>query len=221
MVICDKSKLPRERLQAEGAEALSTAELLALILGRGTSEKNVFALSEELAQFLSGMARKPTFQELCCIQGLGCAKASQILACLELSSRFFVGSQMENVTSPGTLVPRLAFLKFKPKECFVVVSLSSCNGILGIHVVTEGLADRTQVHAREIFAEAIRDRASGVILAHNHPSGALIASDEDKRVTRFLAQAGELLEIPVLDHLIVSFRGYTSLRREFPKLFGM
>jgi DNA repair protein RadC len=86
-------------------------------------------------------------------------------------------------------------------------------------VVTEGLADRTQVHAREVFAEAIRDRASGVILAHNHPSGALIASDEDKQVTRLLARAGKLLEIPVLDHLIVSFRGYTSLRREFPELF--
>jgi DNA repair protein RadC len=116
-------------------------------------------------------------------------------------------------------VPHLAFLKFKRKECFVEISLSSCNGILGIHVVTEGLADRTQVHAREVFAEAIRDRASGVILAHNHPSGALIASDEDKQVTRLLARAGKLLEIPVLDHLIVSFRGYTSLRREFPELF--
>lgn len=221
MDVCDKSRLPRERLKTDGAEALSTADLLALILGRGTSEKDVFTLSGELAQYLSGMARKPSLQELCRIGGLGDAKASQILACLELSSRFFVGSHMENVSSPGTLVPHLAFLKFKRKECFVEISLSSCNGILGIHVVTEGLADRTQVHAREVFAEAIRDRASGVILAHNHPSGALIASDEDKQVTRLLARAGKFLEIPVLDHLIVSFRGYTSLRREFPELFEM
>ena len=220
MIVCDKSKLPRERLQLEGAESLSTAELLALILGGGTSEKDVFTLSDELAKFLSGLARRPSLQELCRIGGLGTAKASQILACLELSCRFFIGSQMENVSSPSALVPHLAFLKFKRQECFVVVSLSSCNGILGIHVVTEGLADRTQVHAREVFTEAIRDRASGVILAHNHPSGSLESSEEDKRVTRFLSQAGKLLEIPVLDHLILSFRGYTSLRREFPELFA-
>lgn len=221
MIACDKSKLPRERLRLEGAEALSTAELLALILGRGTSGKDVFTLSEELAAYLSGMARRPNLQELCRIGGLGVAKASQILACLELSSRFFVGSHMENVSSPGALVPHLAFLKFKRQECFVVVSLSSCNGILGIHAVTEGLADRTQVHSREVFAEAIRNRASGIIVAHNHPSGALEASEEDKLVTRTLVRAGKLLEIPVLDHLIVSFRGYTSLRRTFSELFEL
>ena len=219
MIVCDRTKLPRERLQKEGAESLSTADLLALILGRGTSEKDVFTLSEELATFLSGMARRPRLEELCRIGGLGKAKASQILACLELSGRFFLGAQMQSIASPGALVPHIAFLKFKQQECFVVSSLSNCNGLLGVHVVTEGLADRTQVHAREVFAEAIRDRASGVIVAHNHPSGSLIASEEDKQVTRCLVQAGKLLEIPVLDHLIISFRGFTSLRREFPELF--
>ncbi len=219
MIACDKTRLPRERLEKDGPEALSTSDLLALILGRGTATKNVFALSEELAEFLSTQARRPTLSELCRIEGLGRAKASQILACLELSGRFFLGSQMTNVTSPGALMPHLAFLKFRNQECFVTVSLSSSNGILGVHPVTFGLADRTPVHAREVFAEAIRDRASSIIIAHNHPSGALVPSEEDKSVTRALCRAGRLLEIPVLDHLIVSFRGYASLKKENPELF--
>ena len=220
MIVCDKKNLPRERLEKDGPESLSTSDLLALILGRGTAEKNVFALSEELSEFLSKMARRPTLEELCRIGGLGRAKASQVLACLELSSRFFLGSRMTNVTSPGALLPHLAFLKFRRQECFVSVSLSSSNGILGVHLVTEGLADRTQVHAREVFSEAIRDRASGIIVAHNHPSGALVASEEDKNVTLSLCRAGKTLDIPVLDHLIISFRGYVSLKRDFPGLFG-
>lgn len=219
MVVKDLSKLPRERLKTEGPEALSTADLLALILGRGTAKKDVFSLAGELSDFLSGMSRRPTLEELEGIEGLGSAKSSQILACLELSSRFFLGSRMISVTSPGTLVPQLAFLKFKRQECFVTVSLSGCNGILGVHVITDGLVDKTQVHAREVFAEAIRDRASSIIVAHNHPSGSLMASQEDKWVTKSLTAAGKLLEIPVLDHLIVSFRGYTSLKRESPELF--
>lgn len=221
MPVYEKETLPRERLEKDGPESLSTSDLLALILGRGTAEKNVFALSEELAEFLSKAARRPNLEELCQIGGLGRAKASQVLACLELSSRFFLGSRMANVTSPGALLPHLAFLKFRRQECFVAVSLSSCNGILGIHPVTSGLADRTQVHAREVFSEAIRDRACCIIVAHNHPSGSLIASEEDKRVTRSLCEAGRILEIPVLDHLIVSFRGYASLKREFPELFSL
>ncbi len=219
MLVHDKKSLPRERLEKNGPESLSTSDLLALILGRGTAEKNVFALSDELAEFLSKAARRPTLEELCQIGGLGRAKASQVLACLELSSRFFLGSRMTSVTSPGVLLPHLAFLKFRSQECFVSVSLSSSNGILGVHLVTSGLADRTQVHAREVFSEAIRDRACCVIVAHNHPSGSLIASEEDKMVTRSLCDAGRILEIPVLDHLIVSFRGYASLKREFPELF--
>ena len=221
MPVYEKETLPRERLEKDGPESLSTSDLLALILGRGTAEKNVFALSEELAEFLSKAARRPNLEELCQIGGLGRAKASQVLACLELSSRFFLGSRMTNVTSPGALLPHLAFLKFRRQECFVAVSLSSCNGILGIHPVTSGLADRTQVHARKVFSEAIRDRACCIIVAHNHPSGSLIASEEDKRVTRSLCEAGRILEIPVLDHLIVSFRGYASLKREFPELFSL
>ena len=221
MPVYEKETLPRERLEKDGPESLSTSDLLALILGRGTAEKNVFALSEELAEFRSKAARRPNLEELCQIGGLGRAKASQVLACLELSSRFFLGSRMTNVTSPGALLPHLAFLKFRRQECFVAVSLSSCNGILGIHPVTSGLADRTQVHAREVFSEAIRDRACCIIVAHNHPSGSLIASEEDKRVTRSLCEAGRILEIPVLDHLIVSFRGYASLKREFPELFSL
>ena len=219
MIVCEKENLPRERLERSGPEGLSTEDLLALVLGRGNARKNVFALSEELAKFLSQSSRRPTLAELCRIQGLGKAKAAQILACLELSSRFFIGTQMTSITTPAHLVARLSFLKFKSQECFTVVSLSSANGVLGIHLITEGLVNSTQVHAREVFAEAIRDRATGIILAHNYPSGSLMASENDKAVTRSLSAAGRLLDIPILDHLIISFRGYVSLKRDFPELF--
>lgn len=211
--------LPRERLLKEGPEALSTCDLLALVLGRGTAQKNVFDLAKELEEYLSSTTAKPSLSDLLKIGGLGGAKASQILACLELSSRFFLGSAMSSASTPDELVPHLSFLKYARQESFVAVPLGANNGILGIHQVTLGLANRTQVHPREAFAKVIEDRAIGVIFAHNHPSGALEVSEDDKMVTRMLWEAGKILEIPVLDHLIVSCRGYKSLKRDLPYLF--
>jgi DNA repair protein RadC len=213
------SMLPREKLSQYGVKNLTTQDLIALILGRGGSGKNVFALAEELETFLANQIQMPEIDNLLKIKGLGFAKASQIMACLELSGRFLLGGKAFSANSPEELVRHLAFLKHEGQEKFVMVSLNSSNCLLGIHTLTIGLVDKTQVHPREAFAKAIEDRAVAVIFAHNHPSGNVHPSEEDKIMTKHLCDAGHLLEIPVLDHIIVSPCGYSSIKRDFPYLF--
>lgn len=210
---------PREKLKNLGAGALSIRDLLALILGRGTAQKNVFDLAEELEAFLSTCKRLPCLDDLMEIKGLGLAKASQIMACLEVSSRFLLARNVKSAKSPEELIPYLSFLKYEKQEIFVVITFSGANTILNIHRLTVGLVDQTQVHPREAFVKAIEDRAVAVVFAHNHPSGRLEPSQADKEVTVQLFQAGCLLEIEVLDHIIVGASGYYSLKEKKPTLF--
>ncbi|MFA6623615.1 MAG: DNA repair protein RadC [Fibrobacteraceae bacterium] len=212
--------LPREKLFREGSANLSTKELIALILGRGNSKKDVFTLAAELEKFLALRASVPDIQELLEIDGLGPAKASQIMACLELSGRFLLGIRAARADTPESILPHLAFLKYRNQESFVAATFNASNNLLGIHTLTTGLADSTQVHPREAFAHAIGDRAVAVVFAHNHPSGSSKPSPEDMDVTRRLCRSGKILEIPVLDHIIITRTGYCSLKRDFPLLFA-
>jgi DNA repair protein RadC len=213
------SLLPREKLFQYGVENLSTQDLIALVLGRGGAGKSVFSLAEELETFLSRQIQMPEVENLLQIKGLGVAKASQIMACLELSGRFLLGRKAFSANSPEELVRHLSFLKNETQEKFVMVSFNASNRLIAIHTLTVGLVDKTQVHPREAFAKAIEDRAVAVIFAHNHPSGNTHPSEEDKMTTRHLCQVGHLLEIPVLDHIILSPCGYCSIKRDFPYLF--
>jgi DNA repair protein RadC len=215
-----KSSLqPREKLSRFGSESLSTSELLALILGRGTKNKSVHLLAKEISDFLETQPRLPSLETLLKIKGLGPAKASQVLAALELSGRFLLSGVKVEVTSPEKVLNVLSFLKNAMQEHFVMISLDSANHIIEVHTLTIGLANQTQIHPREAFVRAIENRAIGVIFAHNHPSGNLKPSMEDLNITKRLSEAGRLLSIPVLDHIIVSVSGFTSLKRESPHLF--
>jgi len=211
--------LPRERIEKGELAKLSDKELLSVVLGRGTAQKNVFELAEEVAVFLQRRSKMPNWEDLLRIRGLGRAKTAQVLACLELSSRFIMGHQDCAVQGPLELMPRLSFLKTLSQERMVLVTLNGGNRVIGIHTLTVGLANQAPVHPREAFAPALVDRAVGVIFAHNHPSGNLDPSEEDCKVTRRLCAAGRLLDVPVLDHLIVSLRGYRSLKASRPELF--
>lgn len=211
--------LPRERLILGENSCLSDEDLLSVVLGRGNTGKNVFVLAKEVAQFLRLRSKMPSVEELSVIRGLGSAKASQIVACLELSTRFILGHEDKAVHGPAELMPRLAFLKYQAQEHMVLVTLNGGNRVVGVHVVTKGLANQAPVHPREAFALALQDRAVAVILAHNHPSGSLEPSTEDCSVTRCLCRAGRILDIPVLDHMIISMQGYRSLKAWRPELF--
>ena len=211
--------LPREKLESSGASSLSNEELLALILGSGSHECSVFELSRRLSEFLSTETSVPTLERLKKIRGLGKVKAAQILACLELSGRFILSDKAIPVSVPEDILSRVAYMKYEAQEHLVVISLNSANYIVRVHELTTGLVNQTPVHPREAFAMAIEDRAVSVIFVHNHPSGSLEPSSEDISITRVLCAAGKILQIPVLDHIIIGKRGFTSMCRMFPDVF--
>jgi DNA repair protein RadC len=204
--------LPRERILAGELSKLSVEELLCVVLGRGIPGKNVFELANEIAGILEKSSRMPSIEELLKIRGLGLAKSAQILACLELSGRFMMGKQDKAVSTPEELLPQLSFLKHLNQESMVLVTLNGGNKVIKIHRITTGTANSTQAHPREVFAPALEDRAVAVVFAHNHPSGNHEPSMEDLLLTEKLCKAGRILEIPVLDHLIISTSGFTSIR---------
>jgi DNA repair protein RadC len=215
----EENLLPRERIFAGELAKLSVKELICVILGRGIPGKSVFELAEEVSGVLEKKSRMPTIGELLEIHGLGPAKAAQILACLELSGRFMLGTQDKAVESPAELMPQLAFLKHLKQEQMVLVTLNGNNKVIRIHRITVGTANSTQVHPREAFAPALEDRAVSVVFAHNHPSGCPEPSVEDLLLTQRLCEVGRILEIPVLDHLVVSSGGFTSIRNDNGEYF--
>lgn len=211
--------MPREKLEYSGVSALSNEELLAIILGSGCHDCDVFELSRRLAEFLSTETSVPSLDRLRSIRGLGKVKASQILACLELSGRFILSDKAIPVSTPEDVLSRVAYMKYEPQEHLVVVSLNSANYVIRVHELTTGLVNQTPVHPREAFALAIEDRAVSVIFIHNHPSGSLEPSPEDMSITRVLCASGKILQIPVLDHIIIGKSGFTSLCRRYPEIF--
>lgn len=214
-----KNMLPREKMETFGPASMSNEELLALILGSGCHDCDVFELSRRLAEFLSAETTFPSLEKLREIRGLGKVKASQILACLELSGRYILSDKAILVSNPEDLMSRLAYLKYETQEHLVLITLNSANYVIRVHELTTGLANQTPVHPREAFAKAIEDRAVSVIFAHNHPSGSTHPSPEDVAITRILCASGKILQIPVLDHLVVGKRGYTSICRLHSEIF--
>lgn len=211
--------LPREKMETFGPAALSNEELLALILGSGCQKCDVFELSRRLADFLSRETSVPDLKKLREICGLGKVKALQILACLELSGRYILSEKAIPVGTPEDLMSRLSYLKYESQEHLVLVTLNSANFVIRVHELTTGLVNQTPVHPREAFVKAIEDRAVSVIFAHNHPSGSSVPSPEDMAITRILCASGKILQIPVLDHIVIGKRGFTSICRSHAEVF--
>jgi len=205
---CDR---PRERLREVGASALSDEELLALILGKGTKGKDVLTLASETLQVMDGCSGPELYGALSKIHGIGTARASQLIASIELTKRRIHPSGVK-IRLAADLVPYLSQYTLKKKEHFLSVTLNGANEIIAIRCVSIGIIDAAHVHPREVFADAIADRASSLIVAHNHPSGDLTPSKADLDVTKRLSEAGKLLGIKLLDHIIISSRGFVSLR---------
>ena len=214
------SERPRERLQKFGAEALSAQEILAVILGRGISGESVMVTAQRLlSQFgsLKGIAGA-SLEELAGVRGIGLAKAAQIRAVFELVSRiedYHDSEKREVVKTPEDVVAQVrSRLKSKKKEYFLALLLDTRNQLIRVAEVSVGSLDSSIVHPREVFKEAISASAASVIFAHNHPSGDPEASEDDISLTKRLAEAGEIMGIDVLDHVIIGDRKYLSLKRE-------
>jgi DNA repair protein RadC len=213
-----KDERPRERLVQFGEQALSSQELLQLILGRGIAGESVAVTAQKLlAQF--GSVQKlseASIEELSSIKGIGLAKATQIKAAFEIGRRVSTQTldyQSKELTDPEK-VYRLIKSKLKDyhKEHFYIIAINSRNH--SIAEVSVGSLNASVVHPREVFAEAIKNKAASVILAHNHPSGDPEPSEDDLLITKRLVESGKILGIEVVDHIIVAKDNFFSFKNK-------
>jgi DNA repair protein RadC len=208
---------PRERLIHNGSENLSAAELVAIILRTGTVHQTALNLAEELIlafKDLRGLA-KASLTEISAYTGVGLIKAIQLKAAFELGCRVLTTNvvQLPFIKTPQDIYDLLkaSFLDLD-REHFKVVHLNTKNQVLKVETTAIGILNSSPVHPREVFKEAIKMSSAGIILAHNHPSGDPSPSQDDLLLTSRLQNAGEILGIPILDHIIFGDNRYLSLK---------
>lgn len=204
---------PREKLIKKGASSLKDYELLAVLLGSGVQGKDVIKLSQEIIKLFEKDFEKLNLEKLSQIHGLGLAKASQILSSIELSRRYLI-KQNKKITSANDVYDELREYHNKQQEYFLCLYLDGANHLIQTKVITIGILNQSLVHPREVFSYAIQERCASIIVAHNHPSGVLQASDEDINVTKRLYESGKILGIELLDHLIITKDGFYSFKEE-------
>lgn len=200
---------PREKLLRKGAAALSDQELLAVLLGKGTPGMDVMTLAGKLARVIDEKGLHVKAEDLTPFDGVGDAKATLILAAIEFARRRIKPEGLK-IEAPADVLPLIRHYADRKQEHFLAITINGANEVLNVRVVSIGLIDRSPVHPREVFADAITDRASGIIVAHNHPAGALAPSQFDTQATQQLKQAGDILGIPLLDHIIFNRDRYFS-----------
>ena len=205
-----ENERPRERLLDQGPEGLSDQELLAVILGRGTKQHDVLALARRIVKVIDQQGLNLTPHDLLDISGVGMAKAALIAAAFEFVRRRIKPEGLK-ISKPWDVLPLLQHYGDRKQEHLLCVSLNGAHEVLTVRVVTIGLVDQSHVHPRELFADVIAERASAIIMAHNHPSGQLEPSREDCEVTQRIKVAGEILGIELLDHIVFSQKGYYSM----------
>lgn len=199
---------PRERLEYYGANALSNAELLAIALRTGSQKENAVSLAQRLINTFEGLpgVARASIKELCVVEGIGPAKASQVQAAIELGKRLVAADTdaRARISSPADaaniLMGRMSQL---PQEEMHVLLLDTRNRVQRVVVVYKGNVNASMIRMAELFTDAVKDNAPSIILAHNHPSGDTSPSADDIQVTRDAVKAGALLDIQVLDHLII------------------
>ena len=208
---------PRERLARLGAQSLSEAELLAILLRVGVEGENAIQVGTRLLNLFGGLGglHRVSFEELCTQHGIKSAKAAQIKAAIELGNRLSVLSPeaRSTINSPADAAALVQYeMSALDQEYLRVMILDTRNHVLGIEEIYHGAVNSSQVHIAEVFKPAIRRNAAAIIVIHNHPSGDPTPSPDDVAVTRAILQAGKLLDIDVLDHLIIGQGKWISLK---------
>lgn len=210
---------PRERLIRQGAQSLSNQELIAILLRTGTKEESVLTLANRVLTYFEKLhgLKYATIEEIMAIKGIGEAKAVQLLAAIELGrrlaqkqvdSRFTIRSPQDAATY---LMPEMSSLQ---QEHFVVLFLNVKNQVLHKQTIFIGSLNSSIVHPREIFREAVKRSAASIICAHNHPSGNAAPSPEDIEVTKRLQEAGYIIGIELIDHVIIGDHQFISLKEK-------
>ncbi len=200
---------PREKLLRKGAAALSDQELLAVLLGKGTSKIDVMTLARNVTTVADKKGLGLTVEDLLSLEGMGTTKAMLLVAAIEFARRR-IKPEGAKIMTPADLLPHVRHYADRKQEHFLCASINGANELLNIRVVSIGLIDRSPVHPREVFADPLSDRASAVIVAHNHPSGDLEPSPSDIEITAQLKAAGAIVGIDLLDHIIFNRTGYFS-----------
>jgi len=208
---------PREKIATKGVTSLSDQELIESILGRGTKSSDVRVIARDICTLLKDRQSTVKYKDLLSIPGIGPSKAAQILACFEMGRRYCTPhSGSVKVTKPQDvlLLTIIADMRDKRQEHFICITLNGAGEVIDSRTITVGLLNHSLVHPREVFADAITDRAASVICVHNHPSGSLDPSPQDIAVTTQLREAGLLLGIQLIDHIIVTKSGYLSMKEK-------
>ncbi len=216
-----KENLPRERLHAQGAGALSNAELVALILKSGTKQENILDLCQKLlAKYSLEQLAQVSLQQLQQEHGIGVAKASQLIAVFELGKRL-KPQRGGNVVRNAREVAEMYLKRFseEKQENFVAVYLDTKQKIIADQIITKGTLNMSLIHPREVFYGAIRHCAHSLLILHNHPSGDPTPSEEDLRVTHVLQETGEIMQIPVVDHIILGQGRWWSWKEQTLSFF--
>lgn len=215
---------PRERLLQKGVRALSDAELLAVLLGSGRAGTSAIDLAQQILRELGGFSgiHREDVSRLLEIKGVGEAKAARLKAAVEVGYRLSAEGRGKNmvIKTPQDLVEMLGHdLRGSDQEEFWVVWLNARNVVSGSQQLYKGSQDATTVRVSEVFKLVVSKNANAVMLAHNHPSGDPSESPEDVNMTRAIIEAGKLLDIRVLDHVIIGLNGFTSIRQKHPSLW--
>ena len=204
---------PREKIVKKGVQALKKDELLAVLIGSGIKGKDVRKLSREIVSILDSSFHTLSLEQLCRVHGLGVAKASQILSAIELAKRYISQGNVK-IASADDVYSELKAFANKRQEYFLTITLDGASHIINVRTVFIGTLNQSLVHPREVFADAIADRAAGIIIAHNHPSGTLIPSRADISITERLKEVSKLIGIELLDHVILAKDGFYSFADE-------
>ncbi len=211
-----ETERPRERLIKHGAQSLSDAQLLAIVLRTGSNRKNVIDTAMELIQRFGGLRglEEAPLSEIKKFKGLGVAKIAQIKASFELGKRLLSEKAQEQIFNSAETVYNYFFPKLNglKKEVFITALLDTKLKLIREVKVSEGTLNQSLIHPREVFKEAVQESAYAVILIHNHPSGDPTPSEQDIEITKKLKKASEYLEIPILDHVIIGSGKYFSMK---------
>jgi DNA repair protein RadC len=204
---------PREKMVRKGPAALSNLELLAVLLGSGIKGKDVFAVSSDIIKATEDSIDAINLEILMHIDGVGHAKACQIMAAIEFSKRLLVRDDVK-IKGIDDVLASVSELKDKKQEYFLTLTLDGASRLIQKRTIFIGTLNKSIVHPREVFAEAISDRAAGIIFVHNHPSGNIEPSEEDFAITERLVAVARIVGIDVIDHVIIGRNRYFSFQSE-------
>lgn len=204
---------PREKLASRGVQALSSHELLMVLLGSGIPDRDVSALATDILKVIEAEKDNLTLDKLTKIQGIGKAKAGQILSAFELAKRYLIKEE-KRIRNTEDILALTQDIRDKKQEHFLTITLTGASALIEKREVFKGTVNYSMVHPREIFADAISDRAAGIIFVHNHPADDAQPSEADIKLTKQLCDAAKLMGIQVIDHIIVTKHNYFSFQSE-------